>query len=291
MGLYAKRAMQLANYAYNSPYAKRAKTSASTYVKKKISSALSRAIEGTRGVKPSEVRSIVRRQIATSADKRQISVELSANIRRTFNSSLLCKDIIQGDSVINRSGSTIHLNAIKIKYVVTHTGDPATTPSTSKKSGLPGPVTWNMFIIQTDRTDSPRDFWYKINNEDGDRDYRFPFGGIVNDTTALGDVGRANLEFNTDDYRILASKKVTVSGCTGGSLDNTLKTGDFIFNFRTPVLFRFNNTAAQVPPWLPTDMSKRIYFVYYMSQPDGVVDDTISTASINATMSTFFTDN
>ena len=265
-------------------------------ITKRMLNAGRKKLKSRRAVKVSEVKSIVRRQICTNADKRAISTTLSSGIMRTFNFSLIGKDITQGDTVIHRSGESIHINTLKLKYVLSHTGQAVVGGvSTTIKSVLPGPVTIKMFFVQTSRSDvTPRDFWWKIYNEDGDRDYRFPAGGNVSDITVAGDIIRENLMINTDDMKILRRKFVTVSGATGASLDCSNATGTFTHRFKSPMKLKFNLTAAQITAggaWLAADLSKRIYFCWYQSQPDLEVNDLISRAQFDGVLTTHFTDN
>jgi len=265
-------------------------------ITKRMLTAGRKKLKSRRSVKVSEVKSIVRRQIRTTADKRAISTNLSSGIIRSFNFSLIGKDITQGDTVIHRSGESIHINTIKLKYHITHTGQaPAGGVSTTIKGNLPGPVTIKMFLVETSRSDvTPRDFWFKIYNEDGDRDYRFPSGGNVSDITVAGDIVRENLMLNTDDMRILRRKYVTVSGATGGNLDCSCASGTFTHRFKSPKKLKFNLTAAQIAAggaWLAADLSKRIYFIWYQSQTDLEVNDTLSRAQFDGVLTTHFTDN
>jgi hypothetical protein len=265
-------------------------------ITKKLLTAGRRKLKSRRGVKRSEVQSIVRNTIRTTADKRAISNTLTASVPRTFNQKLIANDIIQGDTVVNRSGESIHINTLKFKYVITHTGQAAAGGvSTTIKGVLPGAVTWKMFFVQVTRTDvTPRDFWWKIYNEDGERDFRFPAGGVVADLTPQGDTIRENLMINTDDIKILRRKFVTVHGATGGSLDCTQAMGTFTHRFKSPIKMKFNLTAAQTttgPTWLAADLSKRIYLIYYASQPDPEVNDGLSRATIDGVLTTHFTDN
>jgi hypothetical protein len=264
-------------------------------ITKRMLNAGRKKLKSRRAVKVSEVQSIVRRQIRTTADKRAISNNLSSIALRTFNFKLIGNDIVQGDTVINRSGEAIHINTIKVKYVISHTGLPATAPSTTLKVNLPGPVTIKMFLVQTSRSDvTPRDFWFKIYNEDGDRDYRFPAGGTLPQNTAADDIVRENLMLNTDDFRILRRKFVTVSGVAGAGLDCSSARGTFTHRFKSPIKMNFNLTAAQLtagPSWLAADLSKRIYFCWYGSQPDTECNDAESKARFDGVITTHFTDN
>lgn len=301
MTYYAKRTALAFNYAINTPVAKRARTVASSYVKKKLSSTaknvLSRGYKSLRSIKscnPSEVRTIVRNTIADSADKRAITNNISTVVVRNFNAKLIGDDIVQGDNVTNRSGESIHLNKLSLKYCVTHTGAPVSAPSTTRKTGLPGISTWHLFYVQVSRTDNPESFWLNSINDDGDRDFRYPAGGTTPQQTASDDLLRLNLGLNNDDIKVLAYKPVSVSGATGGDLNTTFESGVFEHDFRSPSLLKFNLTAAQSttgPPWGSVDLSKRIYLVYYQLQPDTQVDDTISRSSFNALFTTHFTDN
>ena len=294
MGLYAKRAMQLSNYALNSPYAKRAKTAASTYVKKKISTALGRAIESTRGVKPSEVRQIVQRTIASTSDKRSFGeIQPLLTTKRLFTSQLLCSRIAQGVTGASRTGEKIHLREFTTKFHMLHTGITPTAQRFDAKSSLAAPVYLHMFLIKTHRSDDPQTYWFKNVIDDGDASFADPLNVGSAQTTPLSDVNRLLSRYNTDDYTILKSARTLVAPVMGNgdTIVDSATEHTFTYKWKTPALIQFNVNSAASVPYASTDLNQRYYFVTYLSQSDITSDDAISTAQVRSTSYTYFNDN
>lgn len=294
---YPLRRAAETSFYYVSPYAKRAKTAAVSFVKKKISTGIKRAIERRidgRAVRPSEVRSIVNRQIASNTDKRffgEIQPLLSS--KRTFTSQLLCSRIGQGVTGSSRTGEKIHLREFTTKFAIVHIGITPTAQRFDNKSGLAAPVYLNMFLVKSRRSDNLETYWFKNITDDGDASFSDPLTVGTPQTTALSDANRAQSRFNTDDYTILKQAKCTIAPvmAQGDKVGDSYQEFTFTHKWNTPALIQYNVNATATTPYAPTDLSQRYYFVTYLSQPDSIADDAISNVQCRSTSYTYFNDN
>jgi hypothetical protein len=291
-----KRAAKTSFY-YAAPYAKRARSYATTYVKNKISTgiknAIERRIEG-RIVRPSDVRKIVNRQIIAATDMRFFGEEQPMlSSKRSFTSQLLCSRIVQGVTSQNRTGDKIHLREFTCKGVFNHTGVTGINPTFSIKSVLAAPVYLHMFLIKTNRSDDPQTYWFKNTTADGDASFSDPENVGSAQTTALSDQNRIRSRFNTDDYTILKYNKIQASSvmCQGDNFGDSCREYTFTYKWTNSPMIQFNNAASATIPWAAPDLSARYYFVTYLSQPDDIADDNISVARWRSTCYTYFNDN
>lgn len=249
----------------------------------------------SRSVRPAEVRQIVQRTIVNNTDKRVFQEAVAnLNLKRLFNQLLIGGNIGQGTTNATRTGEKIHLRQFTSKFTLTHTGIVPAVPGVAftNKGGLAGAVYLHMYMIRSNRSDLPETYWFKDLASDGDTSYSQPRKEGTDQNTALSDVQRANNRLNTDDYKILKYKKVGVSPvmAQGDPLVCSHRQFSFTYKWKKPVMIQYN-AIATAPPFAPTDMNKRFYFIYFMSQADTIVDDTISNATARQVQYTYFTDS
>jgi hypothetical protein len=252
-----------------------------------------RARKERRAVRPAEVRQIVQRTIAAATDKRVFQeIQPALTIKRLFTNQLLCSRITQGVTNSTRTGEKIHLRTFTTKFIMTHTGNAPLGVATNK-STLAAPIYLHMYLIRTNRSDDPETYWFKDLSSDGDVAYSTPRGEGTAQITAVSDQRRFQNRLNTDDLKILKYKKVGVSPvmAQGDPIGCSFRQFTFSYTWKKPTTIQYNATAAAVPPFAPTDLSKRFYFITYLSQPDANVDDTLSTAAVGSVSYTYFNDN
>lgn len=241
--------------------------------------------------KPSDVRKIVRQQLQSTEERLISEIRPVLIDKRGFQAYLLGADITQGTAIASRSGNVIHMKKFVYKYTFTNTSN-NTLANPLQKATLAGPVQLRMFLVEVKRTDvNPGFYWFKQFNTNGEFSFARPRGEGGDQTSATSDAQRAVNNLNTDEIRVLKRKYVTAHPASGADpIACTCIHGTFSFRFKTPIRLKYLNDTTATTPYVPQDLSRRIFFCYYLHQGDFFLNDTITTASLSSVTNLYFND-
>jgi len=144
------------------------------------------------------IANIERRIIERAQEKKRFELaRTSTTTKRTFNSYLLGSEIQSGAASYSRTGDSIILTRVYLKYILSISPQAAALP-------YHAPLKFHLYVVQAVRNANPQSYWYQNFNDDNNVDF------TGDPLTPAGDVLRQLRKLNKREIKVLAHKVVTV---------------------------------------------------------------------------------
>lgn len=210
------------------------------------------------------VRSILTKD---ALDKKRIGAAAATTVTRTQNWKVFGDDILRGSGTSSRTGNSIHLTGLSIKWTHQHTGELNATISG-------GPVMVTGYVIYSEK--NPTELaanWYQSIGSDSEAS----FASIG--TTAGADDARNRSYMNLRYMKILGTIKSTVypqlfPQVTAGSF-NSYNMGSLYVPLDMKLTY---NTETTTAPISVDNIFPRLYFVAQQNAPFPYQDEAETTA-------------
>lgn len=207
------------------------------------------------------VKKLIQKVAETAQEKKRQESPLSVGTKRSWTEYLIGSDIAPAAGSFNRIGGHITVTGVSVKGSFQNLNGVA--------PGAPAsPLILKMYLVTTDRSDSPRTFWFQDQNNDRNIAYNDPL--FTNDPA--GDRLKMRYRLNLQDMKILKKAQYKVyPRLTDGVNNKTIVSINWYK--KLDVKFHYNVPPAQAIPYSADAVRPNIWLCYFLENPDvGSVD-------------------